>query len=89
MLMRKGVKNANRISEAQKLSAVNHVSDLKKSDVKKLLRGMNLTDEVTTFYDEVMKEPALTVDKNADEDSLAEQEVGGSIGKKLDEASFE
>ncbi|ERL92960.1 hypothetical protein D910_10264, partial [Dendroctonus ponderosae] len=53
--------------EAQKLLTVNHVSDLKKSYVKKLLRGMGLTDEVTTFYDEVMKEPALTVDNNADE----------------------
>ncbi|KAH1015586.1 hypothetical protein HUJ05_013285 [Dendroctonus ponderosae] len=63
----KRCKNANRISEAQKLLTVNHVSDLKKSYVKKLLRGMGLTDEVTTFYDEVMKEPALTVDNNADE----------------------
>ncbi|KAH1008101.1 hypothetical protein HUJ04_005247 [Dendroctonus ponderosae] len=63
---KKGGKNANRIS-AQKLPAMNHVSDLKKSDVKKLLRGMDLTDKVTNFYDEVMNEPVLTVDNNADE----------------------
>lgn len=72
---KKGVKNANRISAAQKLPAVNHVSDLKKSDVKKLIRGMDLTDEVSTFYDEVMKEPALSVDNNTDEGQDDDSEV--------------
>lgn len=42
------------MSKAFEVPAVNHVSDLKKADVKKLLGGIDLTEEATLFYNEVM-----------------------------------
>lgn len=47
------------------LSALNHVSDFKKTDVKKLLRRIDLTDEAVLFYNEVLGHDLLDGDITA------------------------
>lgn len=42
------------MSRATELEAENHVSELKKADVKKLLKGIYLTKKAAPFYGEVI-----------------------------------
>lgn len=67
-IFKNNVKNTNVITSSPELPLINHVSALKKSDVKKLLGAIDLTDAAKKFYDQIINDVPNTTTTEAEDE---------------------